>query len=249
MSSSVLRPSHAREPPGARTPARGHAPSSLARAGATYRDQACRQMTNFVPRTRGSHRVSVNVTYFTCLRPSHAKKTRPLRAQEAPPDVWLRGGQNLRACAKVRAWGCPDGPHPWFLSRVALCMTHMARSSRYDISSHSVMDTAHRSSRPPGGHARRSVLRHDQHASATAPGVQDTRGAGDRPACSHPRCRRQVLAMAAGALAGRLRRDQARRPPLRRTPRRSALPRRVVRAKKLSNIPTKEVAEELGSRL
>ena len=36
----------------------------------------------------------------------------------------------------------------------------------YDTSSPSVMDTAHRSSRTPGGRARRSVLRHDQHASA-----------------------------------------------------------------------------------
>ncbi|MGQ9827188.1 MAG: hypothetical protein ACUVSW_04905, partial [Roseiflexus sp.] len=34
-------------------------------------------------------------------------------------------------------------------ARGGLCMTHMAPSSRYDTSSHSVMDTAHRSSRTP----------------------------------------------------------------------------------------------------
>ncbi len=71
-------------------------------------------------------------------------------------------------------------------------MTHMSPSSRYDTSSHSVMDTAYRSSRTPGGHAHRSVLRHDQHASATVPGVRDARGAGsqthrhDVPRCPTP---------------------------------------------------------------
>ena len=125
------------------------------------------------------------------------------------------------------AGGPPPQPAP------ALCMTHMSRSNRYDTSSHSVMDTAHRSSRPPGGRARRSVLRHNQHASATVPGVRDARGAGGQPACRHPRRRRQVLAVVDGAPAGRLTHRLARRPPLRPTPRRSMLPRRVVRAKAL----------------
>ena len=48
---------------------------------------------------------------------------------------------------------------------------------------------------------------------ATVPGVWDSRGASGQPACSHPRRRRQVLTVAAGAPAGHLRRDRAQRPP------------------------------------
>ena len=108
----------------------------------------------------------------------------------------------MRACAGDRAWRRSECPHSLLLSREALCMTHMAHRSRYDTSSHSVMDTAHRSSRIPGGHACRSVLRYDQHASATVPGVRDARSAGCQPVCSHPRHCRQVIAVAAGAPAG-----------------------------------------------
>ena len=54
-----------------------------------------------------------------------------------------------------------------------------------------------------------------------------------QPACRLPRCRRQVMDAAAGAQDGRLPHGLARRPPRPRPIRRSALPRRVMRAKAL----------------
>ncbi len=77
------------------------------------------------------------------------------------------------------------------------------------------------------------VLLRYRHDIDTVPGVRDARGADCQPACSHPRRCRQVLAVADGALAGHLTHRLARRPPLPRTPRRSVLPRRVMRAKAL----------------
>ncbi len=113
-----------------------------------------------------------------------------------------------------------------------LCMTHTSPSSQYDASSSSVMDTVHRSSRTPWGHALRRVLLRYQHDIDTVPGVQDACGACSQLACSHPRHCRQVIAVAAGAPAGRLRRDRARRPP-RPTHPGLVLPRRVMQAKAL----------------
>ena len=139
----------------------------------------------------------------------------------------------MGAYAGDRDWERPGGLHPQNRSRVCAMQTHMSPSSRYDASSHSVMDTAHRASRTSDGHALCSVLQHDQHASATVPRVQDSRGAGFQPACRHPRYRCQVLAVTDGAPAGRLRHDRARRPPRRHPTRRSALPRRVMRANAL----------------
>ena len=113
------------------------------------------------------------------------------------------------------------------LSGGGLCMTHISHRSRYDTSSHSVMDTAHRASRTPGDHARRSP------AVVSARQRYHSCGAGFPPACRLPRCRRQVMDAAAGAQDGRLPHGLARRPPRPRPIRRSALPRRVMRAKAL----------------
>ncbi len=141
-----------------------------------------------------------------------------------PPVSFLGADRTYERVRKIGPEVTLNTLTPGPLSRAAARMTHTSPSSRYNTSSHSVMDTTHRSSHTPGGHARRSVLRHGQHASATVPGVRNARGAGCQPACSHPRRRRQVLAVADGALAGRLTHRRARHPPRRRTTRRSALP-------------------------
>jgi hypothetical protein len=62
------------------------------------------------------------------------------------------------------------------------------------------MDTAHRSSRTPGGLALRSILLHDQHDSDTVPVVWDSYGAGFPLACRHPRHQTSPAVVRADAL-------------------------------------------------
>ena len=82
-------------------------------------------------------------------------------------------------------------------------------------------------------HAHQTVMRAAAPCGLISTPARPFLGCGTPVACSHSHHRRQVLAVADGALAGRLTHRLARRPLRRHTTRRSALPRRVMRAKAL----------------